>query len=259
MSLPSLPADFDPAEYLKIHKDVADAKLDAAKHYLNHGFAEGRRYKETVMDGSFEKLETIIVTKPALFQERLGKETLLITGSERGATSLVAYTLLRMGYPLRSDQPLNHELTDLMDAIGKPKEIARIISRENKQSGRWGFKLPAAALQLGWYVNNLREPIVLMVCRNPLAIARSILTRDPHWEKGEVGLRSALRHAEKNMSTISVAANCSAPAILLDVDLAQRKPDAFVRDLSTLFGLAMKDEVAGEISAPGYKSIKVQS
>lgn len=42
---PGLPSDFDPAGYLQLHGDVAAAKLDPAQHYLNHGAAEGRRYK----------------------------------------------------------------------------------------------------------------------------------------------------------------------------------------------------------------------
>lgn len=40
-----LPADFDAAEYLRLHRDVAAARLDAAYHYLKYGAAEGRPYK----------------------------------------------------------------------------------------------------------------------------------------------------------------------------------------------------------------------
>lgn len=256
MPLPSLPADFDPAEYLRIHKDVADAKVDAAEHYLNFGFAEGREYKEGLESAPIQKFETIIVTKPDLFKERLGKETLLVTGSSRGATSLVAYTLLRMGYPLLANQHVNHEHSDFVEATGKHEEISRVIDRNNEQFSRWGFKLPAAALDLNWYVDNLREPIVLMVYRNALAIVRSIQKHETTWDQGEKGIKSALCHAEKFLSAVHVAADCDAPALLLDVDLAQRKPDALVRDISSLFGLEMKEEVAQEISIPGYKAIK---
>lgn len=45
MSSITLPADFDPEEYLSLHADVRDAGLDPAEHYLNHGYREKRPYK----------------------------------------------------------------------------------------------------------------------------------------------------------------------------------------------------------------------
>jgi hypothetical protein len=41
---PTLPGGFSPARYLKLNPDVAAAGVDPAKHYLEHGFQEGRRY-----------------------------------------------------------------------------------------------------------------------------------------------------------------------------------------------------------------------
>lgn len=40
-----LPKDFDADAYYRLNPDVASAKLDAAKHYLQHGKNEGRRYR----------------------------------------------------------------------------------------------------------------------------------------------------------------------------------------------------------------------
>jgi hypothetical protein len=40
----ALPGGFSPARYLKLNPDVAAAGIDPAKHYLEHGFQEGRRY-----------------------------------------------------------------------------------------------------------------------------------------------------------------------------------------------------------------------
>jgi hypothetical protein len=40
-----LPHDFDPDTYHRFNPDVAAARLDAAKHYVDHGKAEGRRYR----------------------------------------------------------------------------------------------------------------------------------------------------------------------------------------------------------------------
>lgn len=40
-----VPADFDAAEYLGLHPDVAAAQVDAAEHYVQHGRREGRAYR----------------------------------------------------------------------------------------------------------------------------------------------------------------------------------------------------------------------
>lgn len=42
---PELPADFDPDTYLRLHPDVAAAGIDPARHWLTHGYSEGRAYK----------------------------------------------------------------------------------------------------------------------------------------------------------------------------------------------------------------------
>ena len=40
-----LPEDFDPKRYLALNQDVSLAGADPQQHYLEHGWAEKRRYK----------------------------------------------------------------------------------------------------------------------------------------------------------------------------------------------------------------------
>ncbi|MDI9276153.1 DUF616 domain-containing protein [Pantoea sp. EABMAA-21] len=40
-----LPDGFDPQLYLSLHKDVAESGVDPEKHYLEHGWKEGRRWR----------------------------------------------------------------------------------------------------------------------------------------------------------------------------------------------------------------------
>ena len=40
-----VPEDFNAEAYYRLNPDVAQARLDAVTHYLNHGQAEGRRYR----------------------------------------------------------------------------------------------------------------------------------------------------------------------------------------------------------------------
>jgi len=39
------PIDFDPASYLELHPDAAEAGVDPLPHYMTHGRFEGRRSK----------------------------------------------------------------------------------------------------------------------------------------------------------------------------------------------------------------------
>jgi hypothetical protein len=45
LSIEPLPEDFDPARYLALHPDVAEAGVDPGDHYLTYGRYEGRPYK----------------------------------------------------------------------------------------------------------------------------------------------------------------------------------------------------------------------
>ena len=51
-------------------------------------------------------LETMVVCHQELLQQRLGKETAVITGASRGGTSMVAYAMIKLGYPLLEDPSL---------------------------------------------------------------------------------------------------------------------------------------------------------
>ena len=44
--LSKLPEDFDAESYLFLNPDVKESGLPASKHYLDHGFREGRKYKK---------------------------------------------------------------------------------------------------------------------------------------------------------------------------------------------------------------------
>ncbi|MFN3723968.1 MAG: class I SAM-dependent methyltransferase [Paracoccaceae bacterium] len=61
----TLPDDFDPQVYLDLNEDVKKAKVDAAKHYLNHGRKEGRAYKRITPKTFEEALAEFLTIAPA--------------------------------------------------------------------------------------------------------------------------------------------------------------------------------------------------
>lgn len=253
--------DFSEDYYLTAYPDVAGAVArgqfaSGAQHYSLYGRKEGRR---PVPDGAVELRDSLIVTRREVLQSRLGRETLLVTGSSRGGTSLVAYTLLRLGYPLAADNTPNHEPAEAVAAAGDAARMSAFVSRMNGAHARWGFKLPSAALRLHWYLANLRNPVVLLVFRNPLAIARTIVSRDPKWGASEEALVSALGHGMSYMQASVSAIRSGVPTLLVDVDRAARQPRAFVQELAAALALTATaeeaEQIAAEIAVPGYKKV----
>jgi hypothetical protein len=157
---------------------------------------------ETLATAKIEFRDTMIIVRPDSLANVLGKETLVIGGPSRGGTSIIAYVLLNIGYylgdKLREDY---HEDREILDAIGRPAEMGGIIAERNRQRARWGFKVPDAVHYIHWLAGALRNPVFLLVYRNPVATTKSILKRDPNFG-GSTGLRqlaTALEHGLHKM------------------------------------------------------------
>jgi hypothetical protein len=206
--------------------------------------------------------QTLLVTKPDVLRGRIGGETLIVTGASRGGTSLVAYVLLKLSYPLLADTGRNHELDAFLKASGDVDVLRPLITDTNARHPRWGVKHPRAARSLGRFVEAMRDPIVIMIYRNPLAIARSILKHESaDYPTTEQGMERALRRSFEHMRAGSDAVKSSAPAILIDVDRSIAQPHAFIRELASLLKLQVSDQLVDEISqeivVPGYKRLGV--
>jgi hypothetical protein len=217
------------------------------------------------MSAKIEFRDTMIIVRPDSLTDVLGNETLVIGGPSRGGTSIIAYILLNIGYylgdNLREDY---HEDRDILDAIGRPSEMEKIIAGRNQQYARWGFKVPDAVHYIDWLAGALRNPVFMVVFRNPIATTKSILKRDPNFG-GSAGLRqlaTALEHGLHKMELGTQALRTSAPSILIDVDAARATPEWLVRELADLFGpktaARQLEAIAHEIGSGSYKPAMAQ-
>lgn len=208
---------------------------------------------------AFVERGPILIKDPASLSARLGRETLLVTGSPRGATSLIAYVLLRGGYPLAATQRQNHEDREIVAARHDRRRLSAIIAERNATASRWGFKLPFAAREVAWYADNLRDPVFVMIYRNPLAIARSILHRHPGWPQSNEGIDKAMRRGLEMMTAGTDVLGVDAPAILIDVDASKTEPEALVCGLYAALSLDVPAdrvaEIAAEVQVSGYRKI----
>jgi hypothetical protein len=210
--------------------------------------------------GSIDIGGAMIVVRREALMHVLGGETLVICGPARGGTSIVAYALLCTGYFLGEDLGKeNHEDQEILKSIADASAMERIIAERNHRFQRWGFKLPDAVHHIDWLARALRNPVFLIVFRNPVATTKSILKRDPVFGGG-LGFRklaTAFAHGLNDMQLGVHVLRTSAPAILLDVDAARGAPERLVRELADLFAPHAADRlieaIAGEIGSASYK------
>jgi hypothetical protein len=208
---------------------------------------------------NIEIRDTMVIARPDSLTRILTNETLVICGPGRGGTSIIAYVLLSIGYYLGDKlRDNNHEDQDIQAAMGNPSEMDRIIADRNRHFKRWGFKFPRALQHIDWLAGALRNPVFLVVFRNPVATAKTVLRRDPKFRGAGVrGLARALEHGLRNMQLGTQVLMTKAPSILVDIDAARGAPERLVRDIVNLFAPNTSDQlieaIARDISAAGYK------
>lgn len=205
--------------------------------------------------------ETLVVSRPDLIAARAGKETLVVAGASRGGTSLVAYALLAAGYPLADGQlgKRNHEDMAVVSAFNDSDKFRELIKRRNARHAHWGFKLPDAVYAAPWLARELRNPIFVVAFRNPLAIARSKISRGRFFHGTDLGLAQALEHGLDMLDAGAEMLRTGHPVIMIDIEKAQARPQIFLDELFDVLGhrpATSTDEIAQAISSPGYKPLK---
>lgn len=211
------------------------------------------------------QFESMMVLNPDLLRERIGQETLVVCGAPRGGTSIVAYSLYQFGYFIGDDLGReNHEDNEFLNALpgnkfafnypGKKSKYLDLVEKRNEAHERWGFKLPHAALYIPELMETLRNPVFVVCVRNPLAIARSIMTREGNF-KGT--LTDALDVARRYLEPVDyLAARTDVPTILVDIDGVKKRPGVFLQNFCAQLGLkGDMTPVVQEILKPGYKTV----
>ena len=215
---------------------------------------------------SFELQRTIAINNTIELEKRVGKETLVVCGSPRGMTSVVAFSLYELGLFLGHHLGAkNYEDQDFLQAI-PPKaylkqnltnrsDFNNLICSRNEKFQRWGFKLPRASEHVESLIDALRNPVFVVCVRNPMAVARSVSNREPHFN-GD--LTKLFNIGTSYFQAIDVLlADNSVPSIFIDMDMVQRQPGVFLQEISAALKLKGNlKEIRDQISRQGYQESK---
>jgi hypothetical protein len=163
-----------------------------------------------------------------------GPRTIVVLGVERGGTSMAAGVLRALGLDMGARAGLNHEdprfLTD-----DSTRLTARIKAR-NAASDVWGFKLPKASLNLGFWQGALRNPRYVIVYRNPLSVADS-------WVQRRAGnVSDVLERIEAYQGAQRALISSGAPVLLLNYERAladEQSKQQCVQDLAHFAGVPL--------------------
>lgn len=189
-----------------------------------------------------------------------GPHTICVTGYPRGGTSALALMLRELGLFMGEQvQPRSHEDITLREARGDAEEVARIARRYDEAHQAWGFKAPIGGRMARDFVPMLRNPIEIVVMRNPIAIIRGRLARGGSVADDQQRMflesLSAL-HGDAQRFARS-AGKRDGPIIFVEYERLLAGGAEFARELAETLGLPTEGELferaALAISEPGYR------
>lgn len=189
---------------------------------------------------NFCNKKTISLLAPNEVRSRAPRATIVVCGSPRGGTSFAAYALFNMGLFMgKQIGTVNYEDQDLLNALEDQKTFLHIAEDRNVNYTRWGFKIPTAVKHLQWMAVKLRNPIFVVVYRNPLSIAQSILKRDPNAERD---LMASIGHGLGFMqfATLGIS-QTGVPSVLIDFEKAKSSPSKFLDEMSEALGIPITE------------------
>ena len=181
------------------------------------------------------------------------QKTVVIIGIQRGGTSMVAGVARELGVNLGKNLGVNHE-----DPAFVTKDLSAIraaIQERNDQSDLWGWKMPHTSEYLLDLLPSIRNPHVIVVFRNVLAITRTQMRRS------DADFETAFKFAsERTRQVGSIVPEIDAPLMVVDFEKAAAARAEFVSELVEFLHLqpgeaTMAKALAMIDPASGYRRV----
>lgn len=159
------------------------------------------------------------------------ERTYVIFGLPRGGTTMVAGVARMCGLFIGEDLPVNAEdpkfnpLTLAKKGGGAIRNMRATVEMRNAEYPIWGWKYPAAAKYLPKLAKSLRNPCLILVFRDPVAIQLR------NFAKGHDVLRiinSAQKAQRRNWNIVK---RFGMPALLVSYEKAVAEPEIFIEQI----------------------------
>lgn len=171
--------------------------------------------------------------------------TIVATGLGRSGTTMLARCLSALDIPMgpRTSARTGEDKEFVPSVKENDRDAFRALCRvRDAQHDKWGFKLPAMRGRLASFLPEARNPRVIVVFRDLLAVSlRNNLTfnadflQDMH--KAAAGYARMIQQLEQ----------IDSPTLLISYEKALLNPGNCVAAIAGFCGVSMSDEVAAEI------------
>ena len=150
--------------------------------------------------------------------------TVIVSGVERGGTSMIAATLAEMGIDM-GPRGSNHEDPNMFSE--DLRFLCNYVASRNNSYPRWGFKRPGAHMVPALLALTYRQPIWIFVYRNVASNIDSLVAR------GDPNELYAFRRIMKNYTAMApLCEKSDSSFILVSYERATANPMAFVQELA---------------------------
>jgi len=144
---------------------------------------------------------------------------------------MVAGVVRELGINLGDNLGNNHEDPEFLSK--DLNVIRKAVARRNGQRAVWGWKMPHSSEYLPELAPELRNPHVIIVFRNLLAMAESQMKRSA--ANFQNAFQFSLNRLNQVASTVGLF---ECPVMLVDYEKATRKPSAFIDEVSSFLNIS---------------------
>lgn len=158
------------------------------------------------------------------------EKTVVIVGVQRGGTSMAAGVARELGVNLGKNLGNNHEDPEFLSKdLDKLREV---IASRNQNFDVWGWKMPHSSEYLLELLDDVRNPFVIVVIRNLLAMAESQMKRS------EAKFENAFKFSLSRLVQVSsLIPDLTCPTLLVNYEDAISNPKKFVDEMSSFLFL----------------------
>lgn len=163
--------------------------------------------------------------------------TYLVSGIGRSGTTMVSRILCSFNIPMSLDR-VSHKTNEDLDfrevvLTRDYNKYQALVLERNKRFKRWGFKSPAARADLLKWTSFLRNPRVIFIFRDLLAVA----LRQSMYDKRTIcsSLEVIANGYRKSLAKIF---ECNCPVFLMSYEKALAHPKEMYENLSTFCGVS---------------------
>lgn len=156
--------------------------------------------------------------------------TYVVLGAPRGGTSMLAGALQLLGVPMGSvnnqhEDPAFHDESKIDGMI-------EAIAERNRNYGYWGWKLPNTIYFYDRLAEHLRNPVFLVIYRNPFDIFRSAASKSNDQTLTDPHFNAPVYHYAKMHQLIHERPEV--PTFLMSYEACCASPERFAVSLSAI-------------------------